>query len=69
MISDVKAINVTIICLEQEIFQLKININEIKFHVRITEQKAIYINTKKEKFMNIKNPKWLKKRAKLKKYL
>ena len=33
------------------------------------EQKAIYINLKKEKLINIKDPKWLKKHIELKKYL
>ena len=59
----------TITYFEQKIFQLKININKIKSYVCIMEQKAIYINAKKEKFINIKDLKWLKKRAELKKYL
>ena len=69
MISNAKAANIIIIYFKQKILQLKININKVKFCICTAEQKAIYINAKKEKLINIKNPEQLKKHIKLEKYL
>ena len=69
MIFNVKAVNAIITYFEQKIFQLKVNINKVKFYAYIVEQKIIYTNIKKEKPINIKNLKQLKKHIKLKEYL
>ena len=55
MIFNIKVINAIITCFKQKILQLKININEAKSYIYIVKQKAIYINAKKEKPINIKN--------------